>query len=99
MDAEKKAERIIEKKAGGDSDDGNKPSASSIVEQADAAAERLGKENERLEANIRRQEELMAKQALGGRSLAPSQPEKPKELTDREFKDKFLKGEIENPFR
>lgn len=97
MDEEKKAERIIEKKAGDDSDSGDKSSANSIVERADAAAERLAKENERLEANIRRQEELMAKQTLGGRSEI-SKPEKPKELTDREFKEKFLKGEIPNPF-
>ena len=97
MDAEKKAERIIEKKAGGDSDAGNTSEANSIVERADAVAERLAKENDRAEAINRRTEELMAKQALGGRSII-QQPEKPKELTDREFKEKFLKGEIKSPF-
>lgn len=97
MDEEKKAERVIAKKAADDADDGDKPSANSIVERADAAAERLAKENERLEANIRRQEELMAKQALGGRSEI-SKPVKPAELSDREFYQKFLKGELPNPF-
>ena len=97
MNEEKKAERIIEKKAGEDSEDGNKPDASSIVERADFAAERLAKENERMEANIRRQEELVAKQTLGGRSEI-SKPEKPKDLTDREFWGKFLKKEVVSPF-
>ena len=97
MNEEKKAERIIEKKAGEDTGDGNKSSASSIVEQADLAAERLALQNEKMEANIRRQEELMAKQTLGGRSEI-SKPEKPKEDTDREFYKKFLKGEIKAPF-
>ncbi len=97
MNDEKKAERIIEKKAGADIEDGDKRSANSIVELADAAAERLAKENERYEANIRRQEEIMAKQVLGGRSEA-RQPEKPKELTDREFVQEFIKGNIKAPF-
>ena len=98
MNEENKTERIIEKKAGSDSGDGDKSSASSIVEQADAAAERLALQNEKMEANIRRQEELMAKQTLGGRSVI-SQPEKPKEETPAEFKERFLKGQLENPFR
>ena len=98
MDEEKKTEGNIENTTGTNSDAWDKSSANSIVERADAAAERLAKENERLEANIRRQEELMAKQALGGRSTIEP-PKKPAELTATEFKDKFLKGELENPFR
>jgi len=97
MDEEKKAERVIEKKAAEDSDDGDKPSASSIVERADAAAERLAKENERIEANIRRQEELMAKQALGGVSSGPGKKEPPREDTPAEIKEKFLRGELPFP--
>jgi len=97
MDEEKKAERVIEKKAVDDIDDGDKPSASSIVERADAAAERLEKASAEYKALIRRQEELMAKQALGGISSGPGKKEPPKEETPAEFKEKFLKGEVPFP--
>ena len=98
MNEKENIKGIEKEKAGENINDGNQPDANSIVERADKAAERLAKENERLEANIRRQEELMAKQALGGRSEI-SKPEKPKEETPEEFKKKFLRGEVENPFR
>ena len=98
MNEEKKTERFNEKETSGDTGTGDKSSASSIVEQADLAAERLAKENERFEANIRRQEEIMAKQTLGGRSEI-SKPEPVKQLTDNEFYKKFLKGGTENPFK
>jgi len=97
MNEQQKTETNIEKKTGADFDDGNQPSANSIVERADAAAERLARENERSEANIRRQEELMAKQALGGRSeINPKAV--PKEETNHEFYKKFLRGEVKAPF-
>ena len=97
MNDEKKAERIIEKTAGADDEAGNKSSANSIVERADASAERLAKENERYEANIRRQEELMAKQTLGGRSEYVK-PEPKKELAGKELINEFMKGNIKAPF-
>ena len=97
MNEEKNIKGTSEKQAAENTDVGNTSEANSIVERADKAAERLAKENERMEVNIRRQEEIMAKQALGGRSVI-QQPEKPKELTDREFKEKFLKGELKSPF-
>lgn len=93
MNEEKK-----EQNTSADTREGNQQQSNSIVERADAAAERLGKENERLEANLRRQEEIMARQTLGGRSVI-GQPEKPKEETPSEFKEKFLKGLLDNPFR
>lgn len=97
MNEEKKAERIIEKKAGEDSEAGDKSETNSLIERADAAAERLEKANAEKKALLDREEAIMAKQALGGRSEI-NKPEKPKELTDREFKEKFLKGELPNPF-
>ena len=97
MDENKKAEGIIEKKADGDTETGDKFSTSSLVEQADAAAERLARENDRKEALLRREEELMARKALGGISEGPAQPEPPKEETPKEFKDKFMKGELPFP--
>ena len=86
-----------EEQPAGDSGAGNISEANSIVERADIAAERLAKENERLEANLKRQEAIMARQALGGMSSGPAQPETPKEETAKEFKDKFMKGELKFP--
>ena len=99
MDAEKKTEGIGQKKADGDPDTGNNSETNSLVERADAAAERLETANKERKALLDREEQIMARKTLGGQSEGPRQPEKPKELTDKEFKDKFLKGEIENPFR
>lgn len=98
MNEEKKAERIIEKKAGEDTDAGNQPDASSIVERADAAAERLEKANEERRALLEREEKIMARKALGGDSTI-SKPEPKKEETPAEFKARFLRGEVDNPFR
>ena len=77
----------------------DKSEALTLIEQANAAAERLVKERKQAEAVKREITDLMAKQALGGKSLTPSQPEPPKELTPKEFKERFLRGEIENPFK
>jgi len=90
---EKKAENAIEKaeEAGKDSGDGDKPKADSIVERANDVAERMAKENDRAEANLKRQEELMARETLGGKSDGKSQPEEKQPMTDKEYKDYFLK--------
>lgn len=82
-----------EKGTDGDSNEGNQLEEPSIVIQARAEREKLAAENERMEANLRRQEELMARKALAGESRGPGQPEPPKEPTPKEFKDAFMKGE------
>lgn len=98
MDAEKKTERPIEKKTGENSGDGNQPETNDYVKQLDDKIQRLETAAEKAEAIQRSLTQLMAKQALGGSSLI-TQPEIKKEPTDREFKEKFMKGELENPFR
>ena len=93
MDEEKRAEKTIEKTAAIDTETGNKPAATSIVEQAKLAAEGLAKENTRMEENLRRQEELKARETLGGQT-AGAQPEAKKELTPKEYADSVSKGII-----
>lgn len=99
MDAKKETEGNNKEKTTGNIGTGDQPSTNSFVEQLDAKIERLAAETEKAEVVKRELADLMARQALGGRSLAPLQPEKPKEDTPTEFKNRFMKGEIENPFR
>ena len=96
MDEEKKAERTIEKTAATDTETRDKPKATSIVEQANLAAERMEAANAKMEELVNRQEEATAKQMLGGRSEA-GQPPVEKEETPADFKNKFMKGEVEFP--
>ncbi len=57
--------------------------------------EELKKQNDSVEEELLRREQLKAKIALGGQSDAGQTPEKPKELTDKEYTALFLKGEID----
>ena len=79
-------------------DKGNKPKKAELIEQANSAAERLERANEKTEELVRRQEELAAREVLGGRSEAGNRPvkEEEKELTPQEYANLVRKGEI-NP--
>lgn len=77
--------------AAGDNGEGSNAQTPSLIEQADSAAKRLAAENERMENNIRRQEELAARSALGGFSAGkPQQPEK--EESPQEYAKRMLEG-------
>lgn len=70
-----------------------------IYDKALAAAERLEQANKKQEELLTRQESLMAKQLLSGRSIqSPTEPEKPKELTAKEYAQLVKDGKI-NPFK
>ena len=90
MKDETKAIKAIEKSAG-DTGEGDSPSASELVKQADAAAERMEKANAERKAIIEREEELVARKALGGKSEGPTQPAQKEPMSDKEYKDYFLK--------
>lgn len=90
MKDETKAEkRISSVETGEDNEDGSKPSAASIVEQADAAAERLEKANAERLALLEREEQILAKRKLGGETSGPTTAGK-KELSPVEYKDQYL---------
>lgn len=63
-----------------------------MVDAAIEAAAKLKEQNDRQEALLAKQEELMAKQALGGRAEAGG--ETAKEQTDEEFAKAVETGEI-----
>ena len=78
------------------SGEGDKPQSSGLVDDAYDAAERLEDANEKQEELLERQEALFAKQLLAGKAEAGKSPEAPKELTDEEYAEKVLTGDI-NP--
>lgn len=80
MDEENKSEEVTKE----DSNTGDEPQATSLITDAHSAAERLEKANLKQEELLRRQEEIMATQRLGGRADA-GQVEK-KETEDEKWK-------------
>ena len=89
-------ETQAETKSETDSGDGDKPKNASLVDGAYAAAERIEAANKKQEELIQRQEELIAKQMLAGRTEAGQVKEKPKEETPEEYAEKIRRGEV-NP--
>ena len=79
-----------EKETDADTETGNKSTTPDVVKQANAAAERLEKANEERARLLGREENIMARQALGGKSEAGQKVEK-KEETPKEYNDRIEK--------
>jgi len=94
MDERKETTGTKQKSTDANNDAGSKSEANSLVDRADAAAERLAKENERMEKNLREQQEFEARNRLGGRSENAPAQKKTEELSDKEYAEKVLSGEI-----
>ncbi|KKL81881.1 hypothetical protein LCGC14_1990340 [marine sediment metagenome] len=71
--------------------EGSKPATTTLISQADLAAERLEKANERQAELLRQQEDLEARKALGGGSEAGQAPVEPKEETSKEYRERVEK--------
>jgi hypothetical protein len=69
-----------------------------LITAANEAAERIEKANAEQKLLLERQEELMAQNALGGQSEAGAVPQKEKKLSDEEYSDLVLRGEV-NPLK
>lgn len=65
----------------------------SELDRADSIAERQKRENDRREALLEREEKLEARRAIGGRTDAGVQQEKPKEIDDVEYAKRAQAGE------
>ena len=99
MDDEKTEENPKEEKKEGTEEGagaGNKYETTPVIERAREEREKLEAANKKHEELLNRQEEIMAKQALGGRAEAGSTPEKPKEISEVEYAEKALSGEYNN---
>ena len=87
---EKKTEEKKPEKSTGDTEEGNKPKTSTLIDDANSAAKRLEEANERKSELLRQEEELMAKRALGGVTEAGQTPVV-KEETAIEYRDRIDK--------
>lgn len=93
MTDEKKKEEAPQEQIEGQS----KETSTSLIEKAEAAADRIEAANAKQEEIVSRQEYLQAQKILGGKSDAGSAPEKPKRLTDAEYFEASERGEVD-PF-
>jgi hypothetical protein len=66
-----------------------------MVESAHKVAQDLKAENARMEANIQKLQEIKAFETLGGQSEGRPQEVKPVEISDEDYAQKALRGDIE----
>lgn len=68
--------------------------APNMVASAAEAATRLKAENERMEANIKKLEELKAYELLGGKTDGKPQETKPEEISPKDYARMALEGKL-----
>ncbi len=82
-------------------DDGDKEKTTAVLDRADEINQVKTRNLEREEKILARKETLEARKAVGGETEAGSEPvkdTKTSEEKDKEYHDKFLKGEV-NPLK
>jgi hypothetical protein len=77
---------------------GDKPETAPLIEQANLAAQRLEEATAKQSEILNKQQELYARQRLGGFTEGGQAREEPKKLTDEEYSKKVLSGEA-NPLK
>ena len=99
-ETKEKTEEKKPEKPTGDTEEGNKPQTSTLIDDANSAAKRMEEANERKAELLRQEEEFAAKRALGGRAEAGQTPVKEK-LSDVSFLKIFLwlKSQVKNIIR
>jgi hypothetical protein len=63
-----------------------------MLSKTEAVARKIEAENVRMEANIKRTEELLSRQMLSGKSVAGSTGEAPKVETAKEYSNRIMSG-------
>ena len=81
-----------------DKPEGSVAESTKLIDDANEAAERMARQNDRKEELIAREEALHIKQKLGGESEAGQTIEPKKKLTDEEYAEALQKGEV-NPLK
>ena len=95
---EQAKEETKEQSTSDNTGEGVQPKAVTDLDRADSIAERQKRENDRRENLLQREEALEARRKVGGVTNAGEQAPKPKEETDEDYHEKFMKGEA-NPFK
>lgn len=83
-----------EKEGAGDSEAGDKPGVYKPIDDANLAAKRMEDANKERRELLDREEEMIAKRALGGITEAGTAPENPKEETPLEYRNKVMSGAL-----
>ena len=97
MDEQKETQEAKTSDTAENTGERDKPESTTLLDKANATAERLERTLEKLEIENRKTEELLAKRALGGQTTAGSGvPEAKKEETPQEYAERIRKGEV-NP--
>lgn len=73
---------------------GVQPSAFEVLRQTDQRVERLARENDRMEENIRKLSELEQRRILGGSTSGQGQEQKPAEINPVEYSKLVLAGKL-----
>lgn len=92
MDEEEKEEE--EKQPEEDTGERDNPKSTELIDKANKAAERLERATEKKQEVLDKEEALMTRQALSGRASAGNQEEKPPEISNKEYAEKVLSGEL-----
>ncbi len=92
MDETKEEEKPKEEQPATDTGEGDKPQTTPLIDDANLAAKRMEDANKEKRDLLDREEQLMAKRALGGTTEAGAQSAKKKE-TDEEYTDRFMAGD------
>ncbi len=71
-----------------------KPDSQGLVDRGIETAERLERANKKHEELLERQEALAVTNVLGGKSDAGQEPPKKKEISDKEYAEKAMSGEL-----
>lgn len=90
---EEKSEEKPEEDTADDSKEGDKYETTPIIERAREEREKLEAAVKAMKAENDRKEKIMAKEALGGTTEAGGQPKK-EEITDKEYAEKALSGDL-----
>ena len=73
-------------------DAGSKYETTPVIERAREEREKLEAANKERERLLDREEQIMAKRALGGMSEAGQAPAKPEEISDEEYTNQVMSG-------
>lgn len=99
MDEEEvKKETENQESASADTGEGDKSEETPKLAKLRKDNERLEKQLEKKKSLIAEEEELRAREQLGGKAEAGAQPLKPKKLSDEEYAELVRKGEA-NPLK
>jgi len=94
MDEEQETDKVEKEKPTKDSGEGDKPKTTTLIDDANLAAERLEAANARKAELIRQEEELLIKRRMSGTTEAGQKPEEKEKISDEEYANQAMTGVV-----